>query len=91
MTHNVLPTPFADLEPFVDWALPTERERNRKRLSSSMDVLRAFHQAILPRVPTIIEYLNDSRPDTFFLLNGDIELNRYREPFVQKVLKELQS
>ncbi len=26
-----------------------------------------------------------------FLLNGDIELNRYREPFVQKVLKELQS
>ena len=30
-------------------------------------------------------------PDTFFLLNGDMELNRYREPFIQKMLKELQS
>jgi hypothetical protein len=30
-------------------------------------------------------------PDTFFLLNGDMELNRYRKPFVQKMLKELQA
>ena len=59
MVPNVLPPSFADLEPFVDWALPTERERNRQRLSSSMDELRAFHRAMLPRMPAIIEHLND--------------------------------
>jgi uncharacterized membrane protein len=32
----------------------------------------------------------NSPPYTFFLLNGDMELNRYRKPFVQKMLKELQ-
>ena len=36
-------------------------------------------------------YFVNSPPYTFFLLNGDIELNRYREPFVQKVFQELQS
>jgi small multidrug resistance family-3 protein len=33
----------------------------------------------------------DSRPYTNFLLNVDMELNRYRESFVQKMLKKLQS
>src|SRR5687767_6065137 len=35
-------------------------------------------------------YPLDSLPYTIFLLNGDMELNRYRKPFVQKMLKELQ-
>jgi DNA-binding winged helix-turn-helix (wHTH) protein len=34
-------------------------------------------------------FLVTSPPYTFFLLNGDMELNRYREPLVQKMLKVL--
>lgn len=56
---NLLPNAFDDLEPFArDWALPTEEERLRRRLSSEMACILAFHDAILPRVETIFEYLN---------------------------------
>ena len=43
----VLPPDFADLEPFADWALPTEGERYGKRLASTMDELQAFYDAAL--------------------------------------------
>jgi hypothetical protein len=33
----------------------------------------------------------DSQPYTIFLLNDDMELNRYRKTFIQKMLKELQA
>ena len=42
------------------------------------------------KAPTYLK-AQDSPPYTFFLLNGDMELNGYRETFVQKMLKELQS
>ena len=32
-----------------------------------------------------------SQPYTIFLLNDDMELNRYRKTFIQKMLKELQA
>jgi hypothetical protein len=55
----LLPDPFKDLEPFVSsWALAKEAERNRKRLSSTMEEIRAFYQALLPRMEAIIAYLN---------------------------------
>ena len=47
---TVLPTEFADLEPFADWALETEAERYAKRLASSMDELQAFYDAAFPRL-----------------------------------------
>ena len=38
MAEHRLPQEFAALKPFVDgWALATERGRNAKRLSSTMD------------------------------------------------------
>ena len=46
---NVLPAEFADLEPFADWAIPTERARYAKRLASTMDDLQAFYDAAFPR------------------------------------------
>jgi hypothetical protein len=59
MTQQTLPAQFKDLEPFVaTWALATERERNRKRLASTMEEIQAFYNAMLPRMETIIEYLN---------------------------------
>jgi hypothetical protein len=62
-----LPADFADLEPFADWALPTERERYAKRLASSMDELQAFYDAAFPRLDDAMDYLDkfaiDELPD----------------------------
>ena len=66
-TGATLPEPFADLEPFVAWAIPTENERNRRRRASTIEELRAFYDAILPRMDEIIAFLNqyplDQMPD----------------------------
>ncbi len=56
---STLPGEFADLEPFADWALPTERERYAKRLSSTMDELQAFYDAALPRLEDAATYLDE--------------------------------
>jgi hypothetical protein len=58
MLQQQLPESFADLEPYVAWALPTETERSRKRRSSTMEEIQAFYGAILPRMDAIIDYLN---------------------------------
>ena len=55
---TVLPTEFADLEPFADWALETEAERYAKRLASSMDELQAFYDAAFPRLEAATTYLD---------------------------------
>ena len=54
----VLPAEFADLEPFADWAVPTERARYAKRMSSSMDELQAFYDGAFPRLETALAYLD---------------------------------
>ena len=55
----MLPKQFSDLERFVGpWALATEKERNRKRLSSTMEEIRAFYDAMLLRMEAVIGYLN---------------------------------
>ncbi len=59
MSERLLPESFQDLEPVAAaWSLATERERNRKRLSSSMEEIQAFYAAILPRMEAVIAYLN---------------------------------
>ncbi|HUY20038.1 MAG TPA: hypothetical protein VNE82_17440 [Candidatus Binataceae bacterium] len=55
---SLLPDEFADLEPFIEWSLPTERARNAKRLASSMEEITKFYQAMLPRTEKILEYLD---------------------------------
>jgi hypothetical protein len=52
-----LPADFADLEPFADWAIPTERARYAKRLSSTMDELQTFYDAAFPRMEAATTYL----------------------------------
>src|SRR3954469_16850753 len=54
---STLPEAYADLEPFADWALPTERERYDKRLASSMDELQAFYDAAFARLEGSVDYL----------------------------------
>ena len=52
-----LPAAFADLEPYADWALPSEADRYAKRLASSMDELQAFYDAAFPRLAESVEHL----------------------------------
>ncbi|WP_064745126.1 ABC transporter ATP-binding protein [Pseudonocardia acaciae] len=54
-----LPPGFADLEEYAeDWALPTQRMRNDKRTSSTIEELDAFYNVVLPRVQAIAAYVD---------------------------------
>jgi hypothetical protein len=54
-----LPSEFSDLTPWVaEWALPHERDRNRKLLSVDVDELRDFYAAMLVRIPEAKRYLD---------------------------------
>ncbi|MGO8864306.1 MAG: hypothetical protein ACLQRH_26555 [Acidimicrobiales bacterium] len=70
----ILPSGFSDLEPYAaKWCLATERERWSERLGSSMDELRRFYDAILPRVQDATTYcdrfpLDDMPADAVHLL-----------------------
>jgi hypothetical protein len=55
---TTLPTEFADLEPFADWALETERQRYEKRLASTLDELQAFYDTAFPRFEEAMAYLD---------------------------------
>ena len=91
---NSLPPEFADLEPFADWALPTERERFAKRLSSTMDELQAFYDTALPRLEDSASYLEklplDALPDDatnllrlcYSLINVSFPVEAWRQPRV---------
>lgn len=61
------PPEFADLEPFGDWAVPSERARYAKRLSSTMDELQELYDATFPRLDDAMSYLQrfdlDALPD----------------------------
>lgn len=52
-----LPADYADLEPFADWALPSEYDRYAKRIASTQDELQAFYDAAFPRLQESTEYL----------------------------------
>jgi hypothetical protein len=64
----MLPSEFAELEPFAEkWCLATEHERWDARMSSSMVEMQAFYDAIFPRVTEAIAYCDkfplDEMPD----------------------------
>ena len=58
MAASLLPPGFSDLEPFVaDWCLDSEPERYAKRLSSTMEEIQEFYDAVMPRAGEAIAYL----------------------------------
>ena len=58
MSDALLPAEFSDLEPWVrDWCFDSEPERYAKRLSSTMDEIQAFYDAVMPRAEAAICYL----------------------------------
>jgi hypothetical protein len=59
MSKNSLPEQFKDLEPFIKWALATEGERVKMRVASTMGEIRAFYDAMLPRMKVVVPYLNE--------------------------------
>jgi len=61
---SVLPAAFAELEPFADWAIPTERARYDKRVASTMDELQAFYDAAFPHLEASAEYLKGVELDS---------------------------
>ena len=66
MADAALPDGFEDFAPWLDWALEPERARTAKKTESSMEELRAFYDAMMPRMEEIIAYLDgvpgDDRP-----------------------------
>ena len=67
MTEALLPEGFEDLAPWLDWALEPERARTAKKAASSMEEIRAFYDAMMPRLEEIMAYLDgvpagDERP-----------------------------
>jgi hypothetical protein len=93
MEHR-LPPEFADLEPFADWALPTEPERYGKRLSSSMEEMQVFYDAAIPRLEDAASYLEQlplaALPDDatrllqlcYALINVSFPVEAWRQPRV---------
>lgn len=59
MPCRKLPEPFADLASFADeWALTSERDRFVKLHSVTIDQLRVFYDAVLPRLQAVLDYLD---------------------------------
>lgn len=58
MSNALLPPQFRDLGPWLAWSLATEQERNRKRLASTMQDIKAFYDAMLARMAEVLPYLD---------------------------------
>jgi hypothetical protein len=57
MKHGTtLPPGFRDLEAYLDWALPTETLRRQNRESRSLEDIREFYDAMLPRTAAIMDH-----------------------------------
>jgi hypothetical protein len=63
MAEPHLPGQFPELEPFLNWALATERERTANRQSSTMSEIRAFYNAMVPRLEEILNLLAKYSPE----------------------------
>lgn len=58
MNQKILPSGFEDLEGFAQWALPSERERIRKRYGTEIEEIKRFYVAMLARAPAVLEHLD---------------------------------
>jgi hypothetical protein len=63
-TIKPLPPEFADLAPWTaDYCLTNERDRYFKLMSLSVEELRPFIEAVMPRSEAMTAYLNDLAVD----------------------------
>jgi hypothetical protein len=55
-----LPAEFGDLEPFAAvWCLPSEGERWARRMTTSIDDMRLFYDAVFPRMEAILAFCDE--------------------------------
>jgi hypothetical protein len=55
-----LPVGFDSLEHLVgDWALPSEAERNHRRLSAAMDEIQSFYDCVLAKMDDLVAHLGN--------------------------------
>jgi hypothetical protein len=84
MSAQSLPADFSDLAHLVtDWALPSERECAIKRVETDIARLRSFHDAVLPRIHDIIQYLNQLPNDPTVLGPEQKTLYNLAEMFME--------
>ncbi len=62
ITNGQLPPAFRALEPYLEWSLPTERQRSAKRQASTMVEITGFYEAMLPRLEEILALLAQYSP-----------------------------
>jgi len=60
---GTLPPAFSDLEGLLDWALPSETLRRQKREASTMEEIGQFYNAMVPRVPAILEHFREAEKE----------------------------
>ena len=73
MAEALLPPEFSDLEPWVKgWCRDGEPDRYAKGLSSTMEEIQAFYDAVFPRAEAAMQYLEkfplDDLPEDAFRL-----------------------
>ncbi len=57
MSDTLLPTAFADLEPFAaTWCLATEPERWARRLATPLEEMQRFYDTCFPRAEEAIQH-----------------------------------
>ena len=58
--NDILPAQFADLQHWADqWGHGKRSERMRQRVTSRYEDVESFYKAVHPRMPEILEYLNN--------------------------------
>lgn len=57
MASAILPAQFAELEPFAEWIIATERGRHLKRLGCSLEEIRRFYDVMIPRIDEVMRVL----------------------------------
>ncbi|HEY0297340.1 MAG TPA: hypothetical protein VGC69_18580 [Bordetella sp.] len=60
---NKLPESFGYLEPWNDWCLATETERNHRRVSLKFPEIKAFADAMLPAVDAACRWIDAHQVD----------------------------
>ncbi|QIL80778.1 hypothetical protein G7047_13335 [Diaphorobacter sp. HDW4A] len=59
-SQNLLPEEFKTLEPLVAvWALPTQNERQQRRIASTRPALKSFYDTMLQQLPAILKKLDE--------------------------------
>lgn len=95
MSINKLPPQFEALESLVDeWSLRDEADRTSKRISSSIEQLQGFYDAVMPRLEEMLEYLShytlsDMPPEvahlfylTLMMSEASIAVELFKQPTV---------